>query len=115
MKKEWIEQPAFETNDFKVGDMVRVYGTDYIFIGKIDMHVVEGQDMIHVQGKTEDSISDYFHFKQCRLLKKKPPDIYYATADYGASGGLVLVGALSASERGFKVQTGCHVCGEEFK
>lgn len=77
MKDEYQELPAFTSNDFKVGDMVRVYGADYIFIGRIDMHVVEGQDMIHVQGKTEDSISDYFHFKQCRLLKRRERRVWW--------------------------------------
>lgn len=61
---EWIEQPAFETNEFKIGDFVRIYkGTG-----------IEEEEVISV---SSSHVCPYgggeYHFQQCRLLKKREP------------------------------------------
>lgn len=64
---EWIEQPAFETNEFKPGDRVNVYDVGDITDGTVE--TVSG-NVIFLENI---NIGIGFHFKQCRLLKKREP------------------------------------------
>lgn len=61
---KWVEQAAFETNEFKKGDALR----SYCAIGGI-----ERCDVTSVSGDIVYSGDSEFHFKQCRLLKQVKP------------------------------------------
>jgi hypothetical protein len=76
VKDEWIECPAFETNEFKVGDRVRVYR----YHGGAEIG-----DALVTHVKNDDvEYGDYgAHFKQCRLLKKREAREWWVhTADF---------------------------------
>lgn len=65
MSKKYIEQPAFEKNEFEVGDSVRVYlSSSKVLEGNVSF--VCGRDLVGVSDEN-------FHFKQCRLLKEVKP------------------------------------------
>ena len=66
----WVEQPAFKTNEFKVGDKVVKYsstGSTTYNIWDIDGDILKLKAGELVNGHIEA------HFKQCRLLVKTEP------------------------------------------
>lgn len=60
---KYKELPAFESNEFKVGDLINIYSPEPLQINRISKIY---QDLIIV----ENSLSGccMFHFKQCRKL-----------------------------------------------
>ncbi len=63
-KEFYVEQPAFETNKFVEGDRVRVYGE---YETPLEAYV-QWVDDNYVKVSSID-----YHFKACRLLKKREP------------------------------------------
>lgn len=73
MKDTWIEQEAFSSNLFQVGDRVRVYDCQAVWDG----YVYEPScDHIRTEGSSE-----LFNYRQCRLLKKREPRGFYLRED----------------------------------
>lgn len=69
---KYKEQPAFEKNDFKVGDYVRVYDEQYQF----DCAISAINDCFVSFNTTRK-----LHFKQCRLLLPVKPREFYLIRD----------------------------------
>lgn len=70
MKNEYEELPAFETNEFKVDDFVHVYWGDMVYAGRIH-YISEGKFIVL------RAHSGVYHYKQCRLLKKREPRVLW--------------------------------------
>lgn len=70
MSKKYKELPAFETNEFKVGDLVKVYvGTDIFQTRVLEIR----RDHFVIIEDSEDRGYDIAHFKQCRKLEEIKP------------------------------------------
>lgn len=71
---KYVEQPAFETNLFKIGDKIHVYDMCY---KNIDIHTITkiNDDLIESNGK------DILHFKQCRLVLPVRPREFWIKLD----------------------------------
>jgi len=71
---KYKELPAFETNEFKVGDRIRAYGV--LVDGHID-DIVTGICKITKDHLMVDTIDNVYysspHFKQCRKLVEVEP------------------------------------------
>ncbi len=73
MSDQWDEQDAFKTNKFEVGDRVRIYHRFYDDNSKGEPLPLE-QDLLSVDNVwVQTTNTHYYHFKQCRLLKKREP------------------------------------------
>lgn len=73
---QYIEQPAFETNEFKMGDKVRIY----VATNTIDDEVLKLYDQFIVIDFA-DGVQKHYHFKQCRLLKKRETREWWLRTD----------------------------------
>jgi len=62
----WIECDAFTSNDFKVGDIVRIYD-DVLRVGDYEVQEVWDDRVKSRRGP----LQFWSHFKACRLLKKR--------------------------------------------
>lgn len=67
---DYIEQPAFETNEFKAGDEFVAYSAPKHRVFSMTVFSIKGDVVL-----SEDGAS--FHFKQCRLLKKREPRAFW--------------------------------------
>jgi len=73
---KYKELPAFETNEFKVGDMVAVYGCPSV---TGSYHTGSHHDVVHIAEEGEILVGTElnprlgFHFKQCRKLVEVEP------------------------------------------
>jgi hypothetical protein len=66
------ELPAFETNEFKVGDRVKVYTENGILLGIVSSDRNKGYHYVFIlKDGTEEEVE--FHFKQCRNLEPVKP------------------------------------------
>jgi hypothetical protein len=86
MSKKYKELPAFETNEFKVGDRVRFYEDCDANEGEV-VHV--SMNVIEVHG-----INYGIHFKQCRKLEEVKPREFWIHSPGG-----YLVDTLSTDDR----------------
>jgi len=68
---EWTEQEAFNENNFKVGDKVMVYSQSLEFVRWVK-NINSTRVEVELTEHTVPQIPSY-HFKQCRLLKKREP------------------------------------------
>lgn len=107
MTDEYEELPCPDKNDFKVGDLVRVY--DKMGSIKVTVSKLKGDYFI-------DQENDEWHFKQCRPLKKKePPKIREFWVDDDGDNGLYIWDISSrVLPHCFKVQDKCDSCGKDF-
>ena len=71
---KYKELPAFETNEFKVGDHVRLYGVSGSFDGTI---TTVGKELIVIRGDVQLT----GHFKQFRKLEEVTPREYIRYID----------------------------------
>lgn len=87
MIKKYVEQPAFETNEFKAGDNVRIYipRSNSPLIKKSG---VEDTEVMMIDGdylllKLTNHFTDDVkaHFKACRLLKEVKPREFWLDFD----------------------------------
>lgn len=76
---KYKELPAFETNEFKKGDRIKVYGiqdTNYIIC------VVEDSKEYVVSFQPSIKGQYYAHFKQCRKLEEIKPKEYWINTNW---------------------------------
>lgn len=69
---KYIEQPAFETNEFKIGDKINIYESSpegsATLLKERTVDFVGKNRIVGVQEESRN-----FHFKQCRLLLPAKP------------------------------------------
>lgn len=70
MTKKYKELPAFETNEFKVGDIVNCYCEQKTHIEIPVKCLLVDKDYLLIEDRTYQIIA---HFKQCRKLVKVEP------------------------------------------
>ncbi len=74
---KYIEQPAFETNEFKVGDSIMIY--DPVGVCKATVYNSKN-DIVSVTFDNGTGFA-YYHFKQCRLLLPTKPREWLVSID----------------------------------
>jgi hypothetical protein len=75
--KKYKELPAFETNEFKVGDRVKVYMSPEPYIGLI----TEIEDSFLKIEAVDYNEHTFEHFKQCRKLEEIKPREFWVHRD----------------------------------
>lgn len=76
MSKKYKELPAFETNEFKAGDVINVY-VDYNTIHKVTVNNSFG-DYLDFGAE----LYGRYHFKQCRKLEEVKPREFWIYSAY---------------------------------
>lgn len=78
---KYTEQPAFETNEFKVGDKIKVYDGLDVFEETVKAYISE--EFIEVEDGLE------YSFKQCRLLLPTKPREFWVLINYSGKASYV--------------------------
>lgn len=103
MTKKYRELPAFETNEFKVGDNVHVYGCSSVKDGVL-LKIRHIYSTAYMEARDSEDILHVVHFKQCRKLEEIKPRIFWAYELYHYNPNEDLDPCDTHSPRAIKVQ-----------
>jgi hypothetical protein len=74
MSKKYKELPAFETNEFKVGDLINVYIGHYLYKVRVTR---THEYLVFFSGADTENGEGLAHFKQCRKLEEIKPREFF--------------------------------------